>query len=202
MITESAYAAGGHLMRLPYLLALAVEAMERIFAGRGLAPEHYAIPVSIDRRAVRADTQSIFFNHFSFINFLVSREEAAARGRLVKTIVAQMYEQTKSRLPEDFEQTMMLMRILPVNILAGLAQRLFGGNFGTFAFSCLGESAFRSPVFLGHPITNLIHTPRVSTPPGIGIFINEFGGKMNVTTAYLDGMLNDAEASGISAHFK
>ena len=201
-VTESAYATGGHLMRLPYLLALAVEAVDQVFSGRGLAPEHYVIPVSIDRRAARADSQSIFFNQFSFLHFVVSREALASRERLVKTMVSQMYDQTKSRLPEDFEKTMMLIRILPVGILASITRHLFGGNFGTFIFSCLGESAYRSPLFMGCPVTNLLHTPRVSTPPGIGVFVNEFGGRMNVTTAYLEGVLDDAEAAGISARFQ
>lgn len=201
-VTESAYAMSGYLVQLPYLLALAVEAVDRVLAARGLAPGHYVIPVSIDRRAARADSQALFFNHFSFVHFTVSREHLASRESLVKSIAAQMYEQTKSRLPEDFEQVMMLMRILPVGALAGLARRLFGGNFGSFIFSCVGRGAHGLDAFLGRRVVNLLHTPRVSTPPGIGVFINEFGGKMNVTTAYLEGILDDGEAAKICGNFR
>ena len=201
-LTGKAYELGGYLVKMPYLLALAVEAVDRIFLQRELTPEHYVIPVSIDRRATRADNQTLLFNHVSFVYFLISREELGSRESLVKSITRQMYEQTKSRLAKDFEQTMMLMRILPVGVLATLSQRLFGGNFGSFAFSCVGESACRARQFLGHPITNLLHIPRVSTPPGVGVFVNEFAGRMNITTASLSGLLTDSEAKAIGASFQ
>ena len=113
-----------------------------------------------------------------------------------------MSEGTKSRLAKDFEQRMMLMRIRPVGVIATLSQRLVGGNFGSFAFSCVGESACRARQFLGHPITNLLHIPRVSTPPGVGVFVNEFAGRMNITTASLSGLLTDSEAKAIGASFQ
>ena len=96
---------------------------------------------------------------------------------------------------------MMLMRILPVGILASFAQRLFAGNFGSFAFSSLGESAVHARRLFGLPIANLFHTPRVSTPPGFGIILNEFAGRINVTASYLDGLLSEEEGSRIPRHF-
>lgn len=200
-LTDAANEMGCYSVKLPYLLALALEAVDRVFAARNIAPDHYVIPVSIDRRAARADNQSLFFNQFSLLHFIITRADLGSRKSLVKSITLQAYEQTKNRLPEDFEQALMLMRILPVGIFATLSDRLFGGNFGTFAFSYLGESACLARTFLGHPIANLFHTPKVSTPPGIGIFLNEFAGRMNVTTSYLEGLLSPGEAGCISRHF-
>ena len=120
---------------------------------------------------------------------------------LVQSITRQMYEQIKDGLPGDFEQTMLLMRILPVGVLASLSQRLFAGNFGTFAFSCLGETACKAREFLGNRILNLLHTPRVSTPPGLGIFLNEFEGRINVTVASLEGLLSTDESTGLARNY-
>ena len=200
-LTETAYALGGYLVKMPYLLALAVQAVDRIFAGRGYAPEHYLVPVSIDRRASSADSQHMFFNHISFLYFLLHRREFVSIETLVQSISRQMYEQTKAGLPGDFEQTMLLTRILPAGLLASFSQRLFSGNFGTFAFSFLGETGFRSRELLGHRIANLLHTPRVSTPPGLGIFLNEYAGRINVAVASVEGLLTAEEADGLAGCF-
>jgi len=201
-LTEIAFALGGYLVKMPYLLALAVQAVDHLFAERGHTPEHYLIPVSIDRRSARADSQSLFFNHISFLHFLLTRHDLQSIENLVQSITRQMYEQTKARLPEDFEQTLLLMRILPVGVLATFSQRLFSGNFGTFAFSYLGETACRTRQFLGHRVMNLVHTPRVSTPPGLGLFVNEFDGRINVTAASLEGLLSPDEAARLARHFQ
>jgi hypothetical protein len=200
-LTETAYALGGYLVKMPGLLALAVQAVDRIFAARGQVPAHYLIPVSIDRRAAGADSQHLFFNHISFLYFLIPRRDLGSMETLVQSISRQMYEQTKAGLPADFEQTMLLTRILPVGLLASFSQRLFAGNFGTFAFSFLGETAFRSREFLGHRVENLLHTPRVSTPPGLGIFLNEHAGRINVAVASVEGLLTEAEADGLAECF-
>jgi hypothetical protein len=201
LLTETAYALGGYLVKMPGLLALAAQAVDRIFARRGHAPEHYLIPVSIDRRAASADTQHLFFNHISFLYFLLPRRDFESRETLARSISRQMYEQSKAGLPGDFEQTMLLTRILPVGLLASFSQHLFSGNFGTFAFSFLGESAFRKREFLGHRIANLLHTPRVSTPPGLGIFLNEYAGRINVAVAGVEGLLTAEESDGLARCF-
>ena len=200
-ITETAFALGGYLVKLPWLLALALQAVDRLFASRGLASEHYVIPVSIDRRAARADSQSLFFNHIAFLYFIISRPDLDSPQALVQSITRQMYEQTKSRLAHDFEQTMMLMRILPVGALAAFSQRLFHGNFGSFVFSYLGETACRARSILGHRVLNLFHTPRVSTPPGLGIFLNECDARINVTAASLANLLTPDETAALARHF-
>jgi hypothetical protein len=201
LLADAAFALGGYLVKMPYLLALAVREVNRIFAGRGQSPEHYLVPVSIDRRAAEAGSQSLFFNHISFLYFLLPRHAIDSMESLVKTISRQMYEQTKAGLPGDFEQTMHLMRILPVGVLASISQHLFGGNFGTFAFSFIGETAFRSPEFLGHRVENLFHVPRISTPPGLGIFLNEHAGRINVAVASIEGLLTAKEAVGLARCF-
>jgi len=200
-LTETAFALGGFLVKMPFLLALAVQSVDRLFAARGKTPAHFLIPVSIDRRAADADSQSLFFNHISFLYFVIPRRDFESMEALVQSITRQMYEQIKDGLPGDFEQTMLLMRILPVGVLASLSQRLFAGNFGTFAFSCLGETACKAREFLGNRILNLLHTPRVSTPPGLGIFLNEFEGRINVTVASLEGLLSTDESTGLARNY-
>lgn len=201
LLTERAYSLGGYLVKMPHLLALAVQAVDRIFAGRGQRPEYYLIPVSIDRRAAGGDSQSLFFNHISFLYFLLPRQDIESMESLVQSISRQMYEQTKAGLPVDFEQTMLLMRILPVGLLASISRRLFSGNLGTFAFSFLGETAFRKSEFLGHPIENVFHAPRVSAPPGLGVFLNECAGRINVAVVSVEGLLTEDEAAGLARCF-
>jgi hypothetical protein len=50
-------------------------------------------------------------------------------------------------------------------------------------------------------VENLLHTPRVSTPPGLGIFLNEYAGRINVAVASVEGLLTEAESDGLAECF-
>jgi hypothetical protein len=73
----------------------------------------------------------------------------------------------------------------------------FGGQIASCCFSYIGESGYQHPTFLGVPVRNLFHMPRVPVPPGIGLFFTQFRGRLNVVLTYLDGLLDDDAATAM-----
>ena len=89
------------------------------------------------------------------------------------------------------------MRIVPLPILAKLIPSFFRGVIGTFSFSCVGETAYGLKHFMQRKVLNLFHMPRVPIEPGLGIFFNQFQGKLNLIFSYLDGVLTEQEADEV-----
>ncbi|MDO9464310.1 MAG: hypothetical protein Q7J67_03335 [bacterium] len=196
-IIETAYNKAGYLMLMPYALAISMEALHSIFLKRGILTGDYIIPVSIDTRPVEKVHQEIFFNHMSFFLLRVKANEADSFSVLLQSIKQQIYDQIKADLPADIEKASLLMRIAPLPVLSYLMRMPLKGQIASFCFSYIGESAYDSPMFMGKKIHNIFHMPRVPIPPGLGIFFNQFQGKLNVVFSYLDEMLEKDEIDSI-----
>ncbi|MBU0478627.1 hypothetical protein KKC91_08680 [bacterium] len=192
-IIETAYNKAGYLMLMPYALAISMEALHSIFLKRGIRTGDYIIPVSIDTRPVEKVHQEVFFNHMSFFLLRVKANEADSFPVLLQSIKQQIYDQIKADLPADIEKASLLMRIAPLPVLSYLMRLPLKGQISSFCFSYIGESAYDSPMFMGKKIHNIFHMPRVPIPPGLGIFFNQFQGKLNVVFSYLDEMLEKDE---------
>ncbi len=192
-IIETAYNKAGYLMLMPYALAISIRALHSIFLKRGIHTGDYIIPVSIDTRPAEKVAQQVFFNHMSFFLIQVKANEADSFSVLLQSIKQQIYDQIKADLPGDIEKASLLMRIAPLPVLSYLMRLPLKGQIASFCFSYIGETAYSSPVFMGKEINNLFHMPRVPIPPGLGIFFNQFQGKLNVVISYLDGILEKDE---------
>lgn len=193
----------GPLMLMPYALAMAVEILHPVFQARKIAGSDYLIPVSLDARTAGKKWDEIFFNHLSFLFFEMPVAQANHRPAMLDLTVKQFYEQIRAGFPKAVANANMLMRIAPLGLMRRVATLPLRGENGSFCFAYVGTSALNAcPDFLGLPILNLFHMPRVPPPPGIGIFLNQFHGRYNVTFTHLDGMLTNDEARGIIERIK
>lgn len=193
-LTERAWREAGYLMESPFLLAVVTKSMHALHVARGSAGSSYLVPVTVDLRPGRDPLQELFFNHVSYLFYQLPAELGADLPALLDTIKAQMYEQVKSGFPADLARASLLMRIAPLPLLGKLLYLPLEGKMASFAFAHLGRSGFTAADFMGSPVENLWHMPRVPLPPGIGFFCNSFNGRLNLTMAYLDGLLSEAEA--------
>lgn len=96
----------------------------------------------------------------------------------------------------------MLMRICPYGLGSRLARIPFKGRMCSFYFACLRNSAFTAETFLGLGAVDLIHTPRVPPPPGVGICLTSFRGQIKVVLSYLEGVLDDRSAQQVMRRLK
>jgi hypothetical protein len=104
-----------------------------------------------------------------------------------------MYEQVKSGFPKALHESSMLMRLAPLPLLSRVMLRPLRGEFASLGFTCVGKSGYPFDRFGEAELVNLIHMPLVPVPPGLGVFINQFGSKMNAVLATVDGMLDDED---------
>ncbi|MFA5087667.1 MAG: hypothetical protein WC552_01380 [Candidatus Omnitrophota bacterium] len=196
LFVENAYAQAGYLMLMPYALARSVQVMHRIFAARHIPGRVYLIPVSIDARLPEKSGEQLFFNHLSFLFFKIEADKVHDFALLLASIKEQMYAQVKNGLPEALTQASLLLRIVPLPLTDFFMKISSRKILPAFAFSFV-NSAYSGDGFMGRGVRNIFHLPRVPNPPGVGIFLNQFKGRINLTLSYLEGVLSEEEAQGI-----
>jgi len=201
-ITVTAHRAAGCPLLMPFGLAAAARALDAVFPACGATGGDYLVPVTLDAREGPGSGEDLFFNHLSFLLFTAPGRDFGDPNALVRAIGRQMFEQVKSRYAQNVSEACMLLRILPLRLVEAFRRPLFRGKTGSFCFSSLGEAAFTSPSFMGRRVLNLFHMPRVAPPPGIGLFLNQFRGRINATLSYLEGTLDDARAAEAFETFK
>ena len=199
--TDDAYTQAGYLMLMPYALAKSVEIMHRIFEVRKIPGLTYIIPVSIDSRQHQVSSGELFFNHLSFFFFKIQAESVTSFPLLLAQIKEQMYEQVKSGFPEAVKRVTFLLRIAPLPLVNLFMHYMSRKHIASFCFSFVG-SAYNAEKFAQNEVRNIFHLPRVPNPPGVGIFFNQFNGRLNATLSYFEGVLSEAEADNIASQFK
>lgn len=198
-IVETAYSQAGYLLVMPHLLAASIRALHPLFRRKCVSGKDYVVVVSLDTREPASREDKLFFNHVSFLFFRIEAKDAGDHKALVESIKAQMYSQVKSMQPGHFNEANMLMRILPLRVLGFFMRLPFRGMMGSFGFSHVGEADYKSKEFMGLEVLNLFHMPRVTVPPGIGVFFNQFGSRINMVLSYIEGLFEEADADGVFA---
>lgn len=188
-ILERANNEMGYLLIMPFLLSQAVVAVNQLFDKKGIQKDGMVVPVTVNARK-NDKSREMFFNHLSFIFFRFSAEAA---NNPAATIKNQLYDQMKVKFTDQFEKNAMLMRIAPVSILSKLLGLYSKGKIASFSFSYLGETGFTRGELFKKKVVNLFHLPCPSVPPGLGIFVNNYKGKMNLTISYLNTLLDECD---------
>jgi len=201
-IIETAYNETGYLLLMPYILAVSIKVLHGIFTGRSIEGGDYIIPVTIDMRPLAKIREELFFNHMSFFLFQIKAEEADSFPILLEAIKQQMYDQVKSGLPRDISQVAFLMRIVPLPALSYLIRLYLKGQIASSCFAYLGETAYTFSRFMEEEVNNLFHMPRAPVPPGLGIFFNQFQGKLNAVLSYIEGILSEDEIEEIANNLR
>jgi hypothetical protein len=192
-------------MESPYLLAVIIQSMHDLFAGKRTVGASYVIPVTLDLRPGLDTLQEIFFNYVSYLFYQVPVAEVEDRRGLIALLKQQMFDQVKANFPKDLAEASLLTRIAPLPLLGKLMRLPMQGKIATFAYSHLGKSSYQHPGFMGKGIGNLYHLPRVPSPPGLGFFSNYYNNKLNLVISFLDGLLSADDVrmldSGIRRRF-
>jgi NRPS condensation-like uncharacterized protein len=196
-IVENANRKAGYSMIMPYMLAVAVRVMHMIFLNRGMDTGDCVIPITIDLRPPKKLQREIFFNQWSLLLFRIKEDEVSSFPRLLESIKLQMYDQVKSKQPQDIWEAIFLMRMAPLAISSNMLRLYLKKS--SFCFSYVGESdyAYTFPEFMGEKVHNIFYMPRVPIPPGLGIYFHQFRGKLNAVISYLQGLLKDDEVNTI-----
>ncbi len=201
-IKDNLSAGAGFMLALPAMLSCMIPPLHKLMQKRGCSGPHYVIPVSLVRRTPEEIWGKLFFNHVSFIFFQIPARLAGSRQELALNLQNQLYERIKEGLPDDIYHACMLTRIAPLPLMRIFSRIPVGGRVATSYFACLKEPGFKSRRFLGTGVRNLIHTPHVPIPPGLGFFLNFFNGRLNLVVSHIDGLLQDGEARQLVSGMK
>jgi hypothetical protein len=199
--TDIAYSNAGYLMLMPYALAKSIQAMHRIFQSQNIPGSVYLIPVPLDIRTQEDTQKELFFNQLSFLLFKIPAVDVDNFPVLLDKIKEQMYEQVKSGLPGAIKNASFLLRIVSLRVVNLFLRLISRKHFASFSFSFLSNS-YNSPKFMEETVENVFHLPRVPFPPGVGIFFNQFNGRLNVTLSYSDNLLSEEQAKQIITDLK
>lgn len=193
-IEENAFRESGPFILLPTLLARTIRAFHPLFVQRGRISGNYIIPVPILLRDSKTPWEQLFFNHMSFLFFVVPAEAGERPPAEISAMLRdQLYEQMKDGLPEDICHASMLTRIAPLGLMKMFAKIPLEGRGGSFYFACLRQTGYPGDNFLGAPVENIFHTPHVPPPPGVGVFCGFFRNRLNLALSATEGIISDRE---------
>lgn len=198
-INQDALSQAGYLMTMPYILSKTIFILHKVFEGRNNSSSEYLIPVSIDTRSNELARKEILFNHLSFFLFRISASEALNLQAVIDSIKEQMYNQIKMGLPQAIKEASFLMRIAPLFLIDLILKIMSKGNPASFSFAFIGAGAYARDSFMQVPVRNIFHLPRVPSPPGLGVFFNQYQMNLNAVFSYAKGLLSEDELEKIKS---
>ena len=179
VLLENAEKKAGYMMETPYLLAAAALTVHKIFAGG--KTENYFVPVPIDVRAKGDESRLLLFNHLSFLFFYFKISHATTEDELICELRRQLFIQIGEDFPDLMIKAANPGRIFPFFFLKKVMRYPMQGKMSSFVFANVGESSCTGGDIASCGIRNIMHMPRIPTPPGLGLFFSRFNGKMNMT---------------------
>ncbi len=192
-LEKRAESEAGPMMLTPYLVTVIQEALHRIFTNRGEPGSICVCPMTVSLRQGRRD--ELFFNRWSLMPMYSA--SASSHAERLKQQIGLFYNYMKTKLPYSLTKAGLLCRPLPLPLMAGFTQK--PATSGTAAIALLSQMEFNSDSLLGKTVKELYHVPRIPPSPGLGIFMNRRGAKLNITLSWTDGILNDAELELLAA---
>jgi len=192
-MAKLADAEAGPMMLTPYLVATIQEALHRIFSKRGESSSICVCPMTVSLRQGRRD--ELFFNRWSLMPMFSS--SASTHEERLKQQIGLFYTYMKTKMPHSLTKACLLCRPLPLPLIAKFSRK--PATSGTAAIALLSQMEFNSATLLGEALKELYHVPRIPPAPGLGIFMNRRGAKLNITLSWTDGILNDAELEMLAA---
>jgi len=182
----------GALVSMPFYLACATRAHEKLFAHRGKTPPTHVCSVPVQTRR-KGTIGPIFQNHVTMFFGAVDRKDVGTVEAATAALMEQHTRFLKDRLGESLNQLMLTMSFFPPKLYMQFIAFQMRGPFASFFHSHTGEFAAGVNSFFGAKILNAWHVPGIATPPGTGIFCNEKNGRLVITMCWHENALDETE---------
>ncbi|MDZ4287822.1 MAG: acyl carrier protein [Prosthecobacter sp.] len=185
-------AISGPLINMPFHLACAMRAHDRILRHRGKAAESLmcCVPIQVRKKGARGP---LFQNHLTMFFCALSAAELTTLDSAAQALQEQHTRFIKEKLGDAFRDLMWLMRPMPPGLHMKFINWQMKGMFSSFYHSNTGVFAPELTEFAGATITNAYHVPGFSNPPGTGVFANEKNGRLVLTLCWRDGAMSAEE---------
>ncbi len=193
-IREKMAGTAGELLLLPYFACCAARAVRAVIAARHPAEE---VPVLLSLPVQRQSDPArrpLFQNHMAVYTLLLTAEEMADLKPATRTLYRKYADFMRRKLPGSMDALMQLMERCPSRFYNLPAFVYLHGELCTLFHSHTGVFAPGLETFAGCRIVNGYHVPTVSSPPGIGLFFSESGGRLTMTLSWKEGCLDPGES--------
>jgi hypothetical protein len=192
---------GAALGAAAFHLAAVARAMRHAVGHRLKQHGDFLIPMPADRRRRGADGP-IFGNQISLLFYRVPVDGLDDLPAIVRSVLEQMRDTVRAKLPAAFDTLLGLCRRLPAGFLSAVVQLPTLGRMASFGFSDTGPTLANLDDFLGSPIQDALHYPGNLHPPGITIVCSRHDNRLAFCIAWLSGTLSDEEVTRFEEHLR
>ena len=182
-----------------FFIACATRAHRRVFQSRGEDPSDYVMSIPVQTRR-RGAGGAIFQNGVTMLFFHLRKTELDTLQAATQAAMTQFEEMTRQQLDRSFHQVLDLMKRLPSPLYMRFVGMQFQGEITSFFHSFTGEFSVPLDEVFGARVMDAFHVPSVSAPPGSGIFVGLFRGRLTATLSWRDGAATEKEISLMREH--
>lgn len=180
---ERASAFANPLFHTAFFLACAARAHRRVFQARGREPDDYVMSIPVQTRR-RGSGGAVFQNGVTMLFFHLRKSDLETLEGATRAAQTQFEDMTRLRLDRSFHQVLDLMRRLPSPLYMRFVGMQFQGEITSFFHSFTGEFSVPLETVFGAKVVDARHVPSVSSPPGSGIFLGLFRGRLTATLSW------------------
>ncbi len=172
----------GEFFQMPFYAAVAARAMHRLHELRGWnSPEmHLQLPTQTRGRS----RHLIFGNHMGTLPLFLAADKLGTLPEAVAHVQQAYKDALKAAMPQTSEAMMGLASQLPVRAFIPTVRLTNCGQICSLFHSHTGTFLPGREDFSGAAVDNVCTIPSVCTPPGLGLFFSDFGGKITATLAW------------------
>lgn len=189
---ERASTMANPLFHTAFFLACAARAHRRAFESRGENPDDYvmSIPVQMRRRGAGG---AVFQNGVTMLFFHLRKSDLETLEAATRAAQTQFEDMTRQQLDRSFHQVLDMMKRLPAPLYMRFVGMQFQGEITSFFHSFTGEFSVPLDRIFGAEVVDVRHVPSVSAPPGSGIFLGLFRGRLTATLSWRDCAVSGKE---------
>jgi|GEM_PF-1250739 len=185
----------GDFMQMPFYAAIAARALRLLHEQRGWkSPEiHLHLPIQIRGRS----RELIFGNHMGAMPLFLEAESLGSLEQAVEHVLEKYREAMKEGMPKASDALTTLASHLPLGAFIPVVRWTNMGQICSLFHSHTGSFLPGCTAFAGAKIHNIFTIPSVCTPPGLGIFISDYAGRITVTLAWRGEGVSPAEVAAM-----
>lgn len=187
----------GDFMQMPFYAAIAARALRRLHELRDWSSPviHLHLPCQLRGRS----REQIFGNHMGALPLFLDAEALGTLDLATAHVLECYKEALKQGMQQASEALMSLSAHVPVAWFVPAVRRTNRGQICSLFHSHTGTFLAGQGTFGGATVQNVCTIPSVSTPPGLGIFFSDCGGRITVTLSWREGGVTAVEVDQLYA---
>ena len=189
---EAARRRAGFLTPMLFYMAATIRAHHAVFRDRGIDPGSFVLPLPVNLRP-KGREGAIFRTHTSLLWFHAPSEQVDDFDALLTALKQQRVDAIRANHLENCVHAMDFALLAPRRLYTRMARAAQRGELCSFFFAYTGEFLGGLDRFLGAEIRTGFHVAPVPPSPGSCVAISHFGGRLNVTHVFQEGLITDRE---------